>query len=200
MGLPLFILCILSIVVGFMTRDFFVGFGTNFWGSAIFILPENYIMSDIEFINLFFKLLPLAMSLTGAGLAFFIYAFGLTSFYNTKKTKNFKIIHNFLNRKWYFDRIYNEFIGQKTLDVSYNFTYKNVDRGLIEKLGPSAIVNIVAYTFNFLKELQSGFMFHYLFIFLISIVLFVFIIISFSGLTTKFNLLIFLIGFVIFKE
>jgi hypothetical protein len=56
---------------GFLTRDFFVGFGTNF-RSAIFTLPYNYIMSDIEFINLFFKLLPLLMSLSGAGLAFFI--------------------------------------------------------------------------------------------------------------------------------
>lgn len=200
MGLPLFILCILSIVVGFMTRDFFVGFGTNFWGSAIFTLPENYIMSDIEFIDLFFKLLPLLMTLTGAGLAFFIYAFGLPSFYNKKKTQAFKVVYNFLNRKWYFDRIYNEFIGQKSLNVSYHYAYKDVDRGLIEILGPSGIVNTIAYTFSYLKELQSGFMFHYLLIFLISIVLFVLIIISYSIVPISLNLLIFLIGFATFEK
>lgn len=200
MGLPLFILSIMSITVGFMTRDFFVGFGTNFWGSAIFILPENYIMSDIEFIDLFFKLLPLIMSLIGAGLAFFIYAFGLPFFYSTKKTKSFKLFYNFLNRKWYFDKLYNEYVGQKTLDVSYNFAYKDVDRGLIEKLGPSGIVNVVAFTFNFLKELQSGFMFHYLFIFLISIVFLILIVISFSIIPISWSLFLFLIGFVVFEE
>lgn len=200
MGLPLLILSILSITVGFLTRDFFVGFGTNFWGFAIFILPENYIMSDIEFIDLLSKLFPLLMSLTGAGLAFFIYAFGLSSFFKNKKTKSFKIVYNFLNRKWYFDRLYNEFIGQKTLDVSYNFSYKDVDRGLIEKLGPSGIVNVVVYAFNLIKELQSGFMFHYLLMFLISIVLFILIVIFLSIVSMPLNLLIFLTGCVIFEE
>jgi proton-translocating NADH-quinone oxidoreductase chain L len=200
MGFPLLILSLLSITVGFMTRDFFVGFGTNFWGSAIFTLPENYIMSDIEFVGLFFKLLPLLMSLIGAGLAFYMYAFGLPFFYNIKKTKSFNVIYHFLNRKWYFDRLYNEFIGQKTLGVSYNYTYKDVDRGLIEKLGPSGIVNIVTYTFNFLKKLQSGFMFHYLFMFLISIAFLGLILISFSIVPIPLNLLIFLIGFTVFEE
>jgi proton-translocating NADH-quinone oxidoreductase chain L len=199
MGVPLFILSILSITVGFLTRDFFVGFGTNFWGSAIFTLPYNYIMSDIEFINLFFKLLPLLMSLSGAGLAFFIYAFGLSHFYNTKKTKSFKVIYNFLNRKWYFDKLYNELIAQKTLNVSYNYAYKDIDRGLIEKLGPSGVINAVGHTFNFLKRLQSGFMFHYLFMFLISVLFLVFIAVSFSVVFIQLNLLIFLIGFVFFE-
>jgi NADH:ubiquinone oxidoreductase subunit 5 (subunit L)/multisubunit Na+/H+ antiporter MnhA subunit len=66
-------------------------------------------MSDIEFINLFF-LLPLLMSLSGLDF-FFIYAFGLSHFYN-EKTKSFKVIYNFLNRKWYFDKLYNELIAQ----------------------------------------------------------------------------------------
>jgi proton-translocating NADH-quinone oxidoreductase chain L len=199
MGLPLFILSLLSITVGFLTRDFFVGFGTNFWGCAIFILPKNYIMLDVEFIDLFFKLLPLLMSLIGAGLAFFIYAFDLSFFFHVKKTKSFKIIYNFLNRKWYYDRLYNEFMGQKILDVSYSFAYKDVDRGLIENLGPSGIVNLVHYTFNFFKELQSGFLFHYIFMFLVSIVLLFLIVISFSIAPIPRNLLIFFVGCIIFE-
>jgi proton-translocating NADH-quinone oxidoreductase chain L len=85
MTFPLFILSILSISVGFLTRDLFIGFGTDFWGSAIFVLPQNYVMSDIEFVDLFHKLLPLIISLTGASLAYFIYAFGLDFFILLKK-------------------------------------------------------------------------------------------------------------------
>jgi proton-translocating NADH-quinone oxidoreductase chain L len=200
MGFPLFILSVFSICIGFLTRDFFIGFGTNFWGSAIFILPENYILSDIEFIDLFFKLLPLLMSLAGAGMAYFVYAFGLSSFYSIKKTKNFKIVYNFLNRKWYFDRLYNEFISQKTLDLSYSYAYKDIDRGLIEKLGPSGIVNIISYIFNFIKDLQSGFMFHYLFMFLISLILLILVCIFFSTISISLTLLFFFCGYILFEE
>jgi len=68
--IPLFILTLLSICVGFFTKEFFIGFGTDFWNYSIFILPENYLMVEIEFINFFFKILPLI--LTGLG-CFFAY-------------------------------------------------------------------------------------------------------------------------------
>jgi proton-translocating NADH-quinone oxidoreductase chain L len=89
MGFPLFILSLLSISIGFLTRDLFIGFGTNFWNSAIFVLPENYALSDIEFISLFHKLLPLIISISGASFAYFLYSFGLNGFYNIKKIKKF---------------------------------------------------------------------------------------------------------------
>jgi proton-translocating NADH-quinone oxidoreductase chain L len=200
MGLPLFILSILSIVIGFLTRDIFIGFGTNFWGSAILILPQNYVMSDIEFIDLFFKLLPLIMSILGATIAYFMYAFGLSFFYEIKKRQTFKVLYNFLNRKWYFDRIYNEFVNQKTLDVSYSYAYKDVDRGLIEKLGPSGIVNTVAYIFNSIKQLQSGFMFHYLFMFLISIVILILIYIFISTFSMSPVLFLFLCCYILLVD
>jgi NADH-ubiquinone oxidoreductase chain 5 len=180
MTVPLFILSILSISVGFLTRDLFIGFGTDFWGFSIFVLPQNYVLSDIEFVDLFHKLLPLMISLAGAFLAYFLYSFGLDFFYQIKKTSSFKVIYNFLNRKWYFDRVYNEFIGQNALNISYRFAYKDVDRGLIEKVGPSGIVHAVRYTFNKINALQSGQIYHYLFLLFFFTVLLVFISICFS--------------------
>jgi len=192
MGLPLFILCLLSISVGFLTRDLFIGFGTNFWGSALFVLPNNYLLSDIEFIDLFHKLLPLIISLLGAFSAYFIYAFGLTEFYKLKKTSIFKFFYNFLNRKWYFDRIYNEFIGQNALNISYHHSYKDIDRGIIEKVGPFGIVGGVQQTFNAISILQSGLIYHYLFIFLISTIFFILICIFFINFMMSLNLVLFL--------
>jgi NADH-ubiquinone oxidoreductase chain 5 len=192
MGFPLFILSLLSISVGFLTRDLFIGFGTNFWGASIFVLPQNYVLSDIEFIDLFHKLLPLMISILGASSAYFLYSFGLNSFYNIKKTSTFKFVYNFLNRKWYFDRIYNQLIGQNALSISYHYSYKDIDRGIIEILGPSGIVKSVQSTYNSLNLLQSGFVYHYLFLFLISVLFLAFLSISFSNLWLSLNMMFFL--------
>jgi NADH-ubiquinone oxidoreductase chain 5 len=56
MGLPLFVLSVASVLIGFLTKDIFIGFGTNFWGASLFVLPHNYLILDIEFINIFFIL------------------------------------------------------------------------------------------------------------------------------------------------
>ena len=45
-------------------------------------------------------------------------------------------LYTFLNRKWFFDKIYNEFISQIILNLSYHTTYKAIDRGIIESVGP----------------------------------------------------------------
>ena len=93
-------------------------------------------MSDIEFISLFRKLTPLIFSLLGAFFAYFLYVFNLKKFYDIKKTKNFQFFYNFLNKKWYFDRLYSQFLAQSVLFISYKHTYQNIDRGVIEKFGP----------------------------------------------------------------
>jgi proton-translocating NADH-quinone oxidoreductase chain L len=179
MTFPLFILSLFSISIGFLTRDLFIGFGTDFWGMSIFVLPQNYVLTDIEFIDLFHKLLPLIISILGASFAYFLYSFGLEFFYSIKKTSMFKRIYNFLNRKWYFDRLYNEIFGQYALNISYHFAYKNVDRGVIEKFGPSGIVSSTQYLIRNLNTLQSGHVYHYLFLFSFSILLLIFIVIFF---------------------
>jgi len=198
MTFPLFILSILSISVGFLTRDLFIGFGTDFWGFSIFVLPQNYVLSDIEFVDLFHKLLPLMISLAGAFLAYFLYSFGLEFFYSIKKTSTFKIIYNFLNRKWYFDRVYNEFIGQNALNISYHFSYKDMDRGLIEKIGPSGIVQSVRHTFNRINALQSGQIYHYLFLLFFFTVSLVFLSVCSSNVLMSFNVILFLLFVLLF--
>jgi len=82
---PLFVLCLMSIFIGYMSKDLFIGFGTSFWGSSIFVLPYNYLLSDIEFINIFFKLLPLFVTICGALTSYLLYRFGLNNFLSLKK-------------------------------------------------------------------------------------------------------------------
>jgi len=162
MTLPLFLLSLLSIFIGFLSKDFFIGFGTNFWGSAIFIAPQNYLLTDIEFLELGYKILPLIVTLLGAFAAFFIYNYQLLDYLTVKKSSVFKGFYNFFNKKWYFDKLYNTFVGQKVLDSSYNYFYKVIDRGLIEKVGPTGILNSFVQIIRFIKKLQNGFMISYL--------------------------------------
>jgi proton-translocating NADH-quinone oxidoreductase chain L len=166
MGLPLFILSILTIVLGFMTRDLFIGFGTHFWGTSIFILPQNYTLVDIEFIPLFYKLLPLLISIAGTFFAYALYSFGLKFFYRVKtENSSFRALYNFLVKKWYFDRIYNEIFVQSILYFSYDFVYKDLDRGLIERMGPLGVIETCSNVSKLTLLFQTGLLSHYLFSF-----------------------------------
>ena len=185
LGLPLFLLSILSVSIGFLTKELFIGFGTNFWGSSIFILPENYMLTDIEFLDLFYKQLPLIVTIGGILFAYTLYAFNLTIYYNIKKSKNYKLVYNFLSRKWYFDRFYNTLVGQKVLNFSYYYTYKDIDRGILEILGPSGITKNTQRISTSIKNYQTGNLFDYLFIFFMSTLGLLLLVLSFTSSLTK---------------
>jgi len=164
MAFPLCLLCFLSINIGYLTKDLFIGVGTNFWGSALFVLPNNYLLSDNEFIPVFFKLLPLIFTLLGVILGFYLYMNELENFYIIKKNKIFNFFFVGLNKKWFFDRVYAEFIAQNILKISYFFSYQNVDRGILEQFGPFGIANFLKQNSNVLSSIQTGSIRHYLII------------------------------------
>jgi NADH-ubiquinone oxidoreductase chain 5 len=192
MVLPLFILCLLSIFIGFLTKDLFIGFGTSFWQSSIFILPANYLMVDIEFLSLFYKLLPLIVTIISICVVYFIYTFTISEFFSFKNTILFKKIYTFLNKKWYFDRLYNQYIGQFVISKSYFYTYKDIDRGIIENFGPLGFVAGIKRFSVFIKPLQSGFIYHYLYLFFASFFLILFFLINTSNFLLSFNIMFFL--------
>ena len=82
-------------------------------------------------------------------------------------------------------------LGQKVLNISYNLSYKLVDRGVFEILGPYGFTNIIYNFSNYLNKLQSGYLNHYVYVFLVGLLLsFCFYGLSFSiscfGLTQQF--------------
>ena len=161
-------LAIPSIFIGFFTKDMIVGLGTDFWGSAIYVHPQNMNMFDAEFIPSFYKLLPVKLSLFGVFLAFFLYTFKTKVLFQIKKSYFGKKIYNFLNKKWFFDKIYNEYIGQFFFKFSYSASYKIVDRGIFEILGPNGLSFVASKKALNLYKLQTGYLYHYTFIILIT--------------------------------
>jgi NADH-ubiquinone oxidoreductase chain 5 len=180
MTLALCLLTIFSIFIGYLTKDLFIGFGTFFWKSAIFILPINNIAVDIEFIPLIFKLLPLFLSFLGAISAYLIYTNYINKFYFIKNNLIFKKFYNFLNRRWYFDRIYNEFVSQSVLTHGFNFFYNDVDRGILEQFGPFGIVQISRDSSKTIINLQHGSISHHFILFFLGLFVIFFIILYFS--------------------
>ena len=81
-------------------------------------------------------------------------------------------LYTFLNRKWFFDKVYNEIVGQFFLSAAYHLTYKQVDRGLIESLGPFGLTRLVSKIALSLKVLQTGFFYHYTLAMVLSLISF----------------------------
>nr|QTV76653.1 NADH dehydrogenase subunit 5 [Phytophthora cocois] len=196
MGIPLGLLAFGSIFIGYISKDMFVGLGSNFWNNSIYINPLNNQMIDAEFLPTFFKLLPVILSFCGLFGAFYLYFFKFKFLYNLKISEYGLYFYNFLNRKWYFDKIYYEFINQYILQISYNVTYKMIDKGLIEICGPYGLTTIFTFLSQRIILLQTGYIYHYSLLMLISTIFLINII--FFSIIYYFNVIIILLFLFIF--
>ena len=161
MGFPLFILVFGSVFIGYLTRDMIIGVGTNFWGNSLFILPENLVVFDAEFLPVYIKLIPVFFSFFGFFLSYIFYVVLSPRFiYSLKRKPIMLFFYNFFNRKWFFDKVYNEFINQSILRLGYYKTFKLLDRGIIEKLGPFGIMNFFYNNAIKINFLQTGLIYH----------------------------------------
>lgn len=200
MGIPLGLLAFGSIFIGYISKDMFVGLGSDFWNNSIYINPFNNQMIDAEFLPTFFKLLPVILSFCGLFGAFYLYFFKFKFLYNLKISEYGLYFYNFLNRKWYFDKIYYEFINQYILKIGYNVTYKMIDKGLIEMCGPYGLTTIFSFLSQQIILLQTGYIYHYSLLMLISTIFLINII--FFSIIYYFNIisnLIFLFIYLLIK-
>jgi NADH-ubiquinone oxidoreductase chain 5 len=69
MAIPLFVLALGSIFIGYLLKDLFIGLGTPFFKNSIYIEPIKILAIDAEFIPASIKLLPIVLSFFGADLA-----------------------------------------------------------------------------------------------------------------------------------
>nr|WGU20058.1 NADH dehydrogenase subunit 5 [Phytophthora sp. ML-2023a] len=196
MGIPLGLLAFGSIFIGYLSKDMFVGLGSDFWNNSIYINPLNNQMIDAEFLPTFFKLLPVILSFGGLFSAFYLYFFKFKFLYNLKISGYGIYFYNFLNRKWYFDKIYYEFINQYVLKIGYDFTYKMIDKGLIEMCGPYGLTAIFSFLSQKIILIQTGYIYHYSLLMLISTIFLINIV--FFSIIYFFNVIIILLFLFIF--
>jgi NADH-ubiquinone oxidoreductase chain 5 len=164
-------LAIPSIFIGYFTKDMIVGVGSPFFGTSIFVNSNNFNVFDAEFIGTFYKTLPVNLSLLGFFLALFLYTFKANLLFKIKISFIGKKVYNFLNRKWFFDKIYNELFSQFFFKFGYSISYKFIDRGIFEMLGPTGLSTVALKIGSNLHKMQSGFIYHYTLIILIGLTL-----------------------------
>jgi NADH-ubiquinone oxidoreductase chain 5 len=170
-SLALCFLTIPSIFVGFYTKDMIVGVGSDFFGAAIYNSPQMLHVFDAEFIDFFYKILPVTLSLLGASLSFFLYNFQSYILFTVKTSFLGRKVYTFLNKKWFFDKIYNECFGQFFFKFGYSMSYKNIDRGTFEIIGPTGLSSVVLKTAHQLHKAQTGSLYHYTLVILTTIAL-----------------------------
>nr|YP_684395.1 NADH dehydrogenase subunit 5 [Oltmannsiellopsis viridis]ABC96353.1 NADH dehydrogenase subunit 5 [Oltmannsiellopsis viridis] len=184
MSIPLVILAFGSIFVGYTFKDAFIGLGTNFWNNALFTLPQNTNLLESEYIPQASKMLPLVSIFLGAILALII-NYTSPGISNILKTStNGRLLYIFLNKRWLVDKVYNDVIGYPALKLGYHTTFKAIDKGILELIGPLGISKTVATLIVKLSRIQSGFVYHYAVIMLGGIVLLV----AFSQIGVNFDL------------
>jgi hypothetical protein len=150
----------------------FVGLGTDFWGNALFTLPTKQYMLESEWLDASVKMIPLFFSFSGVGLALFHYLYSFNFLFRLKQSEYGRALYTFLNRKWFFDKVYNEWINQSLLNVAYTQTYQNMDRGLLEFLGPQGFASQIYLYTNKITQISLGFTYHLLLLLLFSLIIF----------------------------
>jgi NADH-ubiquinone oxidoreductase chain 5 len=126
-------------------------------------------MLEAEFIPHHIKLVPVIFSLSGAISAFVFYMNYSDKLYEFKISRTGRNLYTFLNRKWFFDKVYNDFISQNMLNFGYHTSYKLIDRGVFEFLGPLGLSRLVSRRGTDLAQLQTGFLYHYAFVMLLGV-------------------------------
>jgi hypothetical protein len=109
---------------------------------------------------LFYKVLPVNLSILGFLSAFFLYSFLPETLFFIKSSNTFKKVYVFLNKKWFFDKIYNEYFSQFFFKFGYTISYKFIDRGIFELLGPTGLSFGTLRLGSILHKSQTNSLYH----------------------------------------
>ena len=155
--LPLIILAIFSIFFGYLTKDIFIGLGSNFFiDNSIFIHPKNEILIDTEFsISAFIKLLPFIFTLTVTFVTILILEWYPNIILNFKLSILGISIYGFFNQRFLIEYFYNKYITNLILKLGGQTT-KILDKGSIEILGPYGLEKLLISWSKAINKLNTS--------------------------------------------
>jgi len=160
--MPLAILALGSIFVGFFFKELFIGHnsGDYFWKDSIkFLLPLS--TDHPPYGIIYFTPVIVVLSIP---LSYYLFV----SNKNIPKwlADENKPLYNFLLNKWYFDELYNYIFVTPSKKFG-SFLWKNIDIKTIDRFGPDGISNLIKKLSNKAIKFQSGYIYQYAFIMLI---------------------------------
>jgi NADH-ubiquinone oxidoreductase chain 5 len=161
---PLIILGVLSVFLGSISKEIFIGLGNQGLGMSIYSHPKHYIFMDTEFgVPTVYKLLPLILSIICATLAVYLYEKKPLLLLKINQSKLGQNIYRFFNQRYWFELIYNRCIVKSVLYLGY-ITNTIIDRGALEFIGPRGAVASIYKISNYFAVFDSGSIARYAFI------------------------------------
>ena len=157
MSMPLIILAIFSIFFGYVTKDMFIGLGSNFFiDNSLFIHPSHEIMLDTEFaVPTIFKILPLIFTLSLSTIAIILSEFTPIVLINFKLSRLGYNIFSFFNQRFLVEMFYNKYVTDLVLKLGGQTT-KVIDKGSIELIGPFGLEKGLVTLSSNISNLDTG--------------------------------------------
>jgi NADH-ubiquinone oxidoreductase chain 5 len=174
LNVPLIVLAIFSIFFGYLTKDIFIGLGTNFFSdNSLFIHPNHEIMLDTEFaVPILFKLLPFILTVLLSLISIIFTEFFPKLFINFKFSKLGYNIFSFFNQRFFIELIYNKYIIEFIFKLGGQTT-KILDKGSIELLGPYGLEKGLINLSNNINNLSTGIITTYALYILIGLIFYI---------------------------
>jgi len=163
MLLPLIILAIGAIFAGFLFQDIFIGNfdQQDFWGNSIkFLIPLS---SDHP--PLWIILITPILVVSSIPISYYLF---VKKKEIPKNLVDLNLpLYKFLVHKWYFDEVYDLIFVKSSKKIGL-FFWKTVDIKFIDRFGPNGISNLIKNFSLKAIKFQSGFIYQYAFIMLLS--------------------------------
>jgi len=199
LSVPLIILALFSIFFGFITKDIFLGLGSNFFiDNSLFIHPLNEIMIDTEFaVPTLFKLIPFIFTISFSIIALILSELLPELVISFKLSRLGYNIFGFFNQRFLIEFFYNKYIVNTILYLGGQTT-KILDKGSIELCGPFGLEKGILNSSKKISSLNTSIVTSYALFILIAFIGYIFII-FFSLIGFNFNLflLIFLVSLIL---
>jgi len=161
MLVPLFVLALGALFAGLLFKEYFIGHDEAlFWGTAIYRLPENNIVTEMHHVPGWVVWSPFVAMVIGFALSWLFYI------RNPELPKQLAAqnepLYKFLLNKWYFDELYDLIFVRPAMWLG-RFLWKKGDGWMIDGFGPDGVSARVLGAANRIVKLQSGFVYHYAF-------------------------------------
>ena len=174
MSLPLIILAILSIFFGYITKDIFIGLGSDFFSdNSLFIHPSHEIILDTEFaVPIFYKLLPLIFTIVLSILSLILSELLPKLLINFKFSNFGYNIYSFFNQRFLIELFYNKYVTGFILELGGQTT-KIIDKGSVELLGPYGLEKGLINLSKNITNLDTGVITSYALYILIGLIFYI---------------------------
>ncbi len=167
---PLVVLALGAIFAGALGYGAFGGYSMEtFWGDSI--AEAAFVATEAaHHVPFWVKVLPVIMGLSGIALAYLFYI--QMPHLPARTVAAAGPVNRLFFNKWYFDEIYDAVFVRPAMVIGRGL-WKGGDGAIIDGLGPDGLAATTRRAARRVAALQTGYVYHYAFVMLIGVVVFV---------------------------